>query len=140
MERAGERRWSRGRFVMVERRHGFDRRASDSPVDRSLAILRDSSGVLLGVLIAINAMNVLDFLFTVGALEAGHAEGNPIMALMFSRGPVAAGGFKILCVAAVSIVVWRMRSYRRILEVALFALIVFVAVVLFQVYGHALYY
>lgn len=140
MARAGERRWSRGRFRVFERRHGFDRRRSDSAVSGLLATMRDSPGVLLAVLMATNVMNVLDLILTSRALKAGYAEGNPLMALLFSHAPVLAAGFKLVSVAAVSAAVWRMRRYRPMLKVALFALLLFVGVLLLQAWGHVLFY
>lgn len=140
MPRTRERRSSRGRFLTAEHRSGFDRRGSDASGVSPITALRDSPSFLLAVLLAINAMNVLDLVLTIEALKAGYAEGNPLMALMFSQGATVAGAFKILCVAGVSAAVWRMRTYRRVLEVALIAFTLFSGVLVLQILGHVFYY
>jgi hypothetical protein len=139
-ERRGDRRTPRRRFVARERRSGFDRRDSGSAVRRLLAVLRDYPISLFALLIAINVMNVLDYWLTLGVLGAGFSEGNPLMAYMFSQGTAAAGWFKFLCVALVSVAIWPMRRYRLVLQVAVFAAVIFVGVLLVHAYGHAFYY
>jgi len=138
--RRGERRASRGRFVVIERRSGFDRRDSGAALRRLLAALRDNPVILLALLVAINVMNVVDYWLTLGVLGAGYTEGNPFMAYMFDQGASAAGWFKVICVATVSAVIWPMRRYRLVLQVAVFAAVVFVGVLLIHIYGHVLYY
>lgn len=124
---------------LLERRRGFDRRASASPLVRALIALRDVPGVLMLLLAAINVLNVMDLALTVEALKQGNAEANPVMAALFAQGPAPAAFFKILCVAAVSLAVWRLRSYRRVLQVAVSAFALYVGVMLFHIYGHYLY-
>jgi hypothetical protein len=138
--RRGDRRQSRRFYGGFDRRSGFDRRASRSVANRLLVAVRDEPAILLTLLISLNVMNVLDFLFTIGALEAGYAEGNPFMALMFARGYVVAGGIKFVIIATVSIAIWRMRRYRSVLQVAVFACVVFACILLVHGYGKLLFY
>lgn len=138
--RRGDRRQSRRFYGGFARRSGFDRRASRSVVNRLLATIRDEPAILLTLLVSVNVMNVLDFRFTIGALEAGYAEGNPFMALMFARGYVVAGGFKFVVIAAAAIAIWRMRRYRSVLLVAVFACVVFAGTLLVHGYGKLLFY
>lgn len=140
MARTMERRQSPCRFRVAERRHGFDRRDVDTLVTRQLTALRDSRIDLLGLLLAVNVMNILDLLLTRGALEAGATEANPLMALLFSRGALPAGSFKVLCVTVVSLVVWRMREYRWVLEVGMFAFVIFAAITAVQIHAHVFLY
>jgi hypothetical protein len=134
MERAERRQASR--MVFWERRCGFDRRGETSAIGRALAGLRETPAGLAVLLVALNVMNVIDFLMTLHALRSGDAEANPIMAAMYAYGPAPAAVFKLLCVAAASWVVWRMRSYRRILLVGLGAFVVYAGVTAFHFYGH----
>lgn len=103
---------------------------------QSLVAIRDSPATLALLLAAINAMNVMDLVLTYEALQFGHGEGNPVMAVMFSYGPLAAAGFKILTVAAVTLIVWRMRGYRKVLQVAVSAFALYVGIVVLHMYGH----
>lgn len=130
------------RFRLVERRSGFDRRAerNGALLGPTLLALRDSPAVLLALLLAANVMNVLDFLLTLSALEAGYAEGNPLLASIITTRPALAAALKILCIGVVSLVVWRLRRHRLVLEVALLMFAAFAAVLLWHAYGHAVYY
>jgi hypothetical protein len=138
--RRGDRRQPRRFYWGAERRSGFDRRTRPGAFNALLLMIRDNPAILFTLLVSVNVMNVLDFLFTVGALEAGYAEGNPLMAVMFARSQALAGGFKFLTVAAVSVVVWRMRRYRSALLVALFAFAVFGCILLLHAYGMLFFY
>ena len=140
-QRAAERRRC-PRFMLVERRTGFDRRVLSRPEPwaRALRTLRDSPSVLLAVLGGANVMNLLDFYFTMSALEAGSAEGNPVLAPLFELQPLAAAGFKVVCIGAVSAVIWRFRRYRGVLGVAVLMFASFAAVLLWHVYGHVVFY
>ena len=115
-----ERRRSSRIYWGADRRSGFDRRGL-SASDRMLMGVRENPVILLTLLIALNVMNLLDFFFTVGALQAGYAEGNPVMALMFAQSHALAGAFKFAIVAIVSVVVWAMRRYRSVLRLLVLA-------------------
>ena len=88
------RRW-RLNFVMHERRTGFDRRRpgtwSARFQERVLARLRDHDRNVLALLVTANILNVLDFLFTLRALDHGAVEANPFMRMLLSLDPATAG-------------------------------------------------
>lgn len=96
---------------------------------------RDADLALVGVLAAANILNVVDYAMTVRALGGGAVEANPVMAALFAHGPWAAGAVKLAAVLAVSLVVWRMRYYKRILEASLVLIGVFSAIAVWQIYG-----
>lgn len=120
------------RFVLTDKRTGFDRRRR-YPVTSTL---RDDPRLLLLVLIAVNVLSTLDFLYTLVALDAGVAsEGNPVMARLFEQGPGIAWVFKSALVLAVTVVIWLERRRRSAIAVALGALGLYAAVVAYHVYG-----
>lgn len=129
-----ERRSRRVALFAHERRTGFDRRR-DYPITGAL---RDRPQVLLGLLVALNLLSGLDFVFTYLQLNAGVAtEGNPVMASMFTSGPWQAWLFKTTVMLLVSIGIWRGRHTRAILEVAIGALGIYVALIGYHVTGMA---
>ncbi|MCP4248799.1 MAG: hypothetical protein GY778_17280, partial [bacterium] len=69
---------------------------------------------------------------TIRALRRGASEANPILSVLFDYSPAVAGSFKLLVGLGVVWVIWRMRRYRRILEVSLLALAGFGAVLAYQ--------
>jgi len=95
------RRASHYRFA--NRRTAFDRRRR-YPV---LGPLRDSSWLLLAVLIAANLLC------------------NPVLAPLYATSPYLAVVFKVAVVALVSIGIWHQRRYRYVLAVSLLALAIF---------------
>lgn len=133
---SGERRQAR-RFVVWERRTGFDRRAD---AEGGLRTLSERPEVLLVLLAAVNVMNVLDQLATQRALAAGFTEGNPVMASLIAYDPRVAFLFKILAVLGVSVGVWSLRRYRLILQVGVLMFGVFAGVLLVHFYGSAFCY
>jgi hypothetical protein len=139
--RTADRRRHRSRFVLHERRAGFDRRRSDSvsPLTsafrQTLLGLRDRPRLLDVLLLTVNLLNLADFALTLQALQDGGAETNPVMRSLFAAHPVYAGLFKILAVLFVSLVLWRWRSFRDALQAALVMLALFMAVLLYHVGG-----
>jgi hypothetical protein len=138
--RSVDRRLSR-RFVVRERRSGFDRRlprratAVGSAIDSSLVYLRDNASVVFAVLATANLLSILDLVFTLRALQHGAQEGNPLMKALFDWDPAVAAGVKVGIILALSLLIWRMRRYRLVLQVAVFALVVFAAIVAYHIYG-----
>jgi len=125
-ERRGTDRRRRRRFVVRERRSGFDRRGPSSSVvgaafDRMLRAMADNDRILLLVLAHLAVLNVLDLVFTRRALGLGAVEANPIMAVLFASGPVVAALMKLEMVVIGGFVLWKLRRYRRALEFATFA-------------------
>lgn len=127
-QRAAERRTARAAFRYAERRTGFDRRAMDG----AIAWYRDRPQFIAAALVAVVLLNLADFLLTVRALERGASEANPVMAALFEASPALAGSIKLLLGLAVVLVIWRMRRYRRILQISLLALAGFSAVLAYQ--------
>jgi hypothetical protein len=109
-----------------ERRSGFDRRARAEGLagapERALVFVRDHDMVLAFMLAAVNVLNVSDLLVTVQLMRYGAIEGNPVMASLLGADPMLAAAVKVALLGAVSIVIWRMRSYRSVLGLALVAL------------------
>ena len=135
VERRTQRRW-----VWRERRSGFDRRRRSesrfgTTLEGALEVLRDNPLALIGLLALTNVLSVLDFVFTMWALEQGAIEANPVMAALLSSDPVVAATVKILIVAAVSLLIYLLRRYRLMLKVALFSTGLFAAIVLYHVFG-----
>lgn len=126
--RASERRTSRAMFRVPDRRTGFDRRASGGVI----TWYRDHPGAIVATLVGVMVLNLSDLLLTLRALERGAREANPVMAALFNIGPAVAGTAKLLIGLGVVFIIWRMRRYRRILEVSLVALAGFAAVLAYQ--------
>jgi hypothetical protein len=97
--------------------------------------LADGGAALLFVLVLFNILNVTDALMTASILEAGGAEANPIMRQFYGAGVWQAVAFKVAVGAAMTATIWSLRRYRRIAEIALVILAVFVAVVLYEIVG-----
>ena len=137
--RSVDRRISR-KFVVRERRSGFERRqprratAIGSAVDAALVYLRDNASVVVAVLLTANILSILDLVFTLRALRHGAVEGNPLMKALFDWDPTMGAIVKVGIIMALSLLIWRMRRYRIILQVAVFALVLFGAVVVYHIY------
>ena len=146
-----ERRWKdrrelRANLIFPERRTGFDRRtpytmgALRRAVENALRGLRDSQAALAIVLVLVNMLNVLDYVFTVNALGAGMSEGNPVMERLFAYDFRVAAAVKIVAMLAVSFVIWRNRRYRIILGCALLTLTAYIVLITYHIYGAAMFY
>lgn len=124
--RNGERRAPRRRHRWLERRSGFDRRASDNGLagryTSFLLAYRTNSRALFLVLAIITLLNFADLLLTVRALSLGAVEGNPLMAALFDISPVLAGVLKMTIGMVVVEVIWAWRRYRRVLEFSMLLL------------------
>ncbi len=133
---ASERRRGR-RFVLRERRSGFERRRRQGPspaaaLDKLLVYLRTHAVALLVVLIVANLLSLFDLVFTLHVLRLGGTEGNPLMAYLLAASPGQATLMKLVVVAGASVLVWRLRRYRLSLLAALFALGVYGSVVIYE--------
>ena len=128
--RAADRRQRALCIKWPERRTGFDRRSSTR-----VAVLRDSSAALLAVLAVLNLLNLLDWRFTMVGLERGAVEANPVMSFLFGVDTLTAGLFKVALMLAISLVVWRGRRYRRILEFAVLATVAYAGLIVYHLIG-----
>lgn len=129
-----DRRIRRPSLFSRERRTGFDRRR-DYPFTGAL---RDRPQILLGILIALNLLSALDFVFTYLQVSAGVAtEGNPVIGQLLVQGTFQAWAFKTAVMLLVSIGIWRGRRMRAILEVAVGALGLYVALIGYHISGMA---
>lgn len=135
MERRGtERRVSRRVSLRwPERRTGFDRR-EERPL---LEALRDNAGTLIGVLVALNLLSLLDLALTSYELTLDAAEGNPVMRAAFAAGPLVVAGVKLGVMTLVTLGIWMLRRYRRVLELSLGALALYLALTLYHLVGLA---
>jgi hypothetical protein len=102
-----------------------------------LRSLRDHSSRLLLMLIAINALNLADYLLTLNCLSNGGGEANPVMAWLLGADVVSAGAFKMAMVLGVSLILWRYRRYRRAILTTLVILAAFVALYVYHMVGLA---
>lgn len=138
--RGRDRRRTR-RFILGERRLGFERRWTPrrapfgTALDASLVYLRDHRGALVAVLALANLLSLLDLGFTSIALRLGVAEANPFMRYFFEASATQAAVVKCGLVVATSLGIWALRRYRPALTTALFFLAVYGAVVLYEIVG-----
>lgn len=127
--RSGRDRRARTRSLRFpERRTGFDRRGPAGV----LTWYRDRPVAIATTLAAVMALNLADFYLTLLALDRGAREVNPIMAALFEHDPSLALAFKLATAAAVVLIIWQLRRYRRILTVSLIAVGGFSLLVLYQ--------
>lgn len=141
--RQGDRRKHRAKFVLRERRCGFDRRAISKHglsgrFNALLLAIRDNPGVFVIILITLNALNAIDYVLTLGALGMGREEANPVMRALFSTNPEMAALFKVVVVVAATLLIWQVRRFRGAIIVAGTALAVFTMLFAYHVVGSAL--
>ena len=132
-------------YVFRDKRTGFDRREylarglGHRFLHDVLVNLRDSPRTLMVLLLAVNALNLIDFSLTLNALAIGASEVNPVMASLFQASPVWAGIFKTAAVMLASLLVWEWRRYRKALLAGVVMLAVFTAVFAYHMVGLALF-
>ena len=135
IDRRGAPRRQNRRFVLSERRLGFERRRRRgvaAAFDVLVACLRDHPAALLALLALANLFSVLDLRLTLVALRHGAAEGNPFMQYVFGAGPAQAAVLKIGIVAGASVGIWALRRYRQALLLAPLAVAIYGAVVVYE--------
>jgi hypothetical protein len=129
------------RFVLVERRSGFDRRRSIGRSPLAVALeapvlrLREQPGVLAELLLLVNLLSVLDLLLTLWVLRLGAVELNPVMAWLLDLGTAPAAAGKIGLVLAATLGLWLLRRYRMALITALGLLAVYCSLIAFELIG-----
>ena len=89
----------------------------------------------MGLLVAVNLLNVADLALTLAALESGGSEANPILRPLLAYSPLWAGVFKVAAVLAATLLVWQARRYRKVLIVAVLTLAVFTGVLVYHLVG-----
>jgi hypothetical protein len=128
----------RSRFVLGERRSGFDRRrrprrtSMAAALDASLVHLRDNPRSLIDVLALANLLSLLDLTLTLMLFRLGAIEANPIMGYFFAAGTLQAAAFKCGLLGAASLGIWALRGRRAALLAALLFLAAYGAVVLYE--------
>lgn len=139
-ERRGlERRRSR-RFVVRERRSGFERRARQGTpllggLDATLVYLRDHPVALMALLALGNVLSAVDAVLTLTLLPMGVIEANPLMSYLFQGGTAQALVFKCAVTAAASLGIWTLRRHRAALLAAVFFVGLYGALVIYEVFG-----
>lgn len=134
-DRRGRERRARGISLRYpERRTGFDRRFF-SGYQAALDRFRSHPWAIAAVLGLVLALNALDLVLTVQALDRGAIEANPIMAWLFDQGLPTASAFKLGLGTLVALAIWKLREYRRILELSLVIAGVFTLVFGYHVIG-----
>jgi len=112
-----------------DRRTSFDRRKR-YPI---LGTIRDHPWLLVFVLVLINTLSWLDGVLTLFEVSTGIArEGNPLLAAAFEHQPMIAVLLKAAVILALSVMMWRMRTYRIMLVMSFLTLGVFAAVVAYH--------
>ena len=137
--RGADRRETR-RFVVHERRSGFERRTRHRAAwvvgfEAFLAYFRDHPGALITLLVLANALSALDLVLTLILLRMGVVEGNPVMRYLFQGGPMHVTFVKCGLIAAASLAIWTLRRYRAAIEVALLLAGLYGAVVMYEIAG-----
>jgi hypothetical protein len=125
------------RFVVRERRSGFDRRARVRPgplrwYDALLESLRERPGRVLALLALGNAFSVVDVFMTFALLRLGYVEGNPLLAHLMQESPVQAALVKAALIASASVAIWLLRRHRSALQAAVFLVAVYGLVVTYE--------
>ena len=87
---------------------------------------------------AILLLNAADLLLTFKALDRGAVELNPVMAGLLGAGDLVAAVVKIGVAGLVVLVGWRMRRYRRVVEVSLGIATVLAVVVIYHLVSLAM--
>lgn len=138
--RGPDRRHKR-RFLVVERRSGFDRRrainrspvalAFETPIQR----LRERPALLAELLVMVNLLSVIDLLITLSVLRMGAVELNPLMAWLIDLGAAPAAAAKIGVVLAATLGLWQLRRHRAALTTAVLLFAAYGSLVTFEVIG-----
>jgi hypothetical protein len=129
------------RFVVNERRSGFDRRRKvcrsplDAVFDRPLQRLRSDPVLLAELLILINVLSAVDLFITFNVLRLGAIELNPVMAYLLDLGPLPATLAKIGVMVAATGGLWLLRRHRAALTTALVLVVVYGSLVTFEMIG-----
>ena len=125
-----------------ERRSGFDRRGIESsrmPAFQTwIRSIADSPARYGLIAAAILLLNAADLLLTFKALDRGAVELNPVMAGLLGAGDLVAAVVKIGVAGLVVLVGWRMRRYRRVVEVSLGIATVLAVVVIYHLVSLAM--
>ena len=117
-----------------DRRTGFDRRGTSRYLN-ALKRLRSQPRAIAALVGLILVLNAADLALTGQALERGATEANPIMAWMFDQGMMAASTFKLAVGFGIALVIWRLRKYRRVLELSLTLAGIFTLVLAYHLVG-----
>ena len=119
-----------------ERRSGFDRREGGrgpgAAYRRALQRFGRDSLAFWTVLATIVVFNFLDLMLTVRALDSGAEEANPVMRTLFWTHPLTAALVKLGVVAAVVLMLQRLRRFRSALSVTFALLIGFTALMFYH--------
>jgi Domain of unknown function (DUF5658) len=139
--RQKDRRARRTTVHLPERRTGFDRRTNPSAGRARVAYLgwirrlSESPERAAMLMISIVVLNIADIAFTFRALDRGLPELNPVMAGLLDAGHGVAALVKIGVPVALAVAGWRLRRFRRVIEVALFVVTLMSVVVLYHLLG-----
>lgn len=93
---------------------------------------------MLAMLVILNFLNIADYFLTLNWLSFGVRELNPVLRWMFGLSVYHAGLFKISSILAVSLLVWYLRKYRRIIEFSIAAILLFMLVYIYHLLGAVL--
>jgi hypothetical protein len=134
---ARDRRARKTPLYWPERRTGFDRRLHPSALGRfvhdTLHHLSRSDRLLLALLVAVNAANLVDMRVTFVLLGQGAIEVNPLMRALLEWNPVFAAITKALIVFGVTLGVWAGRRFKGILAAGVAAGLAFLLLLIYEI-------
>lgn len=136
----GPDRRQRRRFVVRERRSGFDRRRGHrsglaAAFERPLLRLRNDPILLLELLVLVNLFSALDLALTLLALEMGAVELNPLMDHLLGIGVAPAAAVKVGIVLLATTGLWLLRRYRVALMTAVLIFAIYASLIVFELVG-----
>jgi hypothetical protein len=108
-------------------------------LDGSLVYLRDHPPATVAVLALANLLSLLDLWLTTIVLRLGVVEVNPIMRYFFDASSTQAAFVKVSLIAGATLGLWMLRRRRSALTAALFFLLVYAVLVLYEIVGLALF-
>jgi Domain of unknown function (DUF5658) len=133
----------RRRFVLRDRRSGFDRRRAHrrgslgAAFEDVLIYLRDHPASLAIMLVLANLLSLVDLVLTLTLLRLGVIEANPVMRYLFASGATQAAVVKSGVIVVASLVIWQLRRRRPALTAALLIVSLYGAVVAYEAVGLA---
>ena len=139
----GSDRRQKSRFVVWDRRSGFERRAvrrsrAGAVLEANLVYLRDHPPVVLSLLVLGNLLSLVDLMLTNVALSLGATEVNPFMLYFLEMGTTEAAVVKCGVLVVASAGIWLMRRRRVALLAAPLFVAVYTTVVIYELIGISL--
>lgn len=136
-----DRRAHRSTVHLPERRLGFDRRTDPTAGPKRLAYLgwirriSESSQKTAILMASIVVLAIADMAFTFAALDRGLEELNPVMVFLLDAGHGVAAFVKVGITVVLAAAGWRLRRFRKVIEVGLLVFGIMALVNLYHLLG-----